>query len=278
MDPVRIALGVEVGGDRLVVIAGPCVIESEAHALFMAEAVREITARLGLPYVFKASFDKANRSALASYRGPGLDAGLKVLAKVKAEIGVPVLTDVHEPEQAAVVAAVVDVLQVPAFLCRQTDLLVACAETGKPVNVKKGQWMAPGDMKNAVAKIHSTGNRRCFLTERGVSFGYHNLVVDMRSLPLMRALGVPVCYDATHSLQSPGGLGDRSGGDRRFIRTLARSAVAAGVDALFIETHDRPDEALSDGPNSLPLAELQQLLEEVMAIDAIARKSPPPEP
>ena len=268
---VRIADRLAIGAGELVLIAGPCVIESEAHALHMAGAIAELARRAGLPFVFKASCDKANRSSIDSYRGPGFEAGLKVLAKVKADIGVPVTTDVHEPAQAEPAAGVVDLLQVPAFLCRQTDLLVACGATGKPVNVKKGQFMAPGDMRHAVAKLRSTGNDRVLLTERGVSFGYHNLVVDMRSLPQLRELA-PVVFDATHSVQLPGGEGSRSGGERRYIPYLARAAAAVGIDALFMEVHDRPDAALSDGPNNLPLGELEALLDEVLAIDAVTRR------
>ena len=275
MSTVRIRDDVVLGGPKLVLIAGPCVIESERHALEMAAAISAVAAHAGVSYVFKASFDKANRSSLDSYRGPGLDAGLKTLEKISSSLGVAVTTDVHEPGQAAATASVVDLLQVPALLCRQTDLLLSCAATSKPVNVKKGQFMAPGDMKNVVNKLRSVADSGgVALTERGSSFGYHNLVVDMRSLPQMRALGVPVVFDATHSVQLPGGEGTRSGGERRFIRPLARAAVSVGVDAIFMEVHDKPDEALSDGPNNLPLSELPALLEELVAIDNVARRFP----
>ena len=270
---VRVADRLAIGAGELVLIAGPCVIESEAHALHMAGAIAELARRAGLPFVFKASCDKANRSSIDSYRGPGFEAGLKVLAKVKADIGVPVTTDVHEPAQAEPAAGVVDLLQVPAFLCRQTDLLVACGATGKPVNVKKGQFMAPGDMRHAVAKLRSTGNDRVLLTERGVSFGYNTLVSDMRALPQLAALGAPVVFDATHSVQQPGGQGASSGGERRFVPVLARAAVAVGVAGLFIETHQDPDRAPSDGPNMVPLASLEPLLKELIEIDRLVKRS-----
>jgi 2-dehydro-3-deoxyphosphooctonate aldolase (KDO 8-P synthase) len=247
-------------------IAGPCVIENARHPLRLAARIKDIAAGLGLPFIFKASFDKANRSSLRSYRGPGLERGLAILAEVRATCGVPVLTDVHEPAQVEPAAAVVDVLQIPAFLCRQTDLLLAAARSGKVVNLKKGQFLAPWDMRAAVEKILSAGNRRLLLTERGATFGYNNLVVDMRSFPLLRELGFPVVFDATHSVQRPGGLGDRSGGDARFIETLASAAVAAGIDGLFLEVHDRPEQALSDGPNSLRLSRLEALLTRLIAI------------
>jgi len=259
----RVAIG---RGAPLALIAGPCVIEDRQATLAIARALAELAKTHGVPVVFKASYDKANRSSLGSFRGPGLERGLEILAEVRAACGVPVLTDVHEPRQAEAAARAVDVLQIPAFLCRQTDLLLAAAHTGKVVNLKKGQFLAPADMRTAVDKITSTGNRRLLLTERGASFGYNNLVVDMRSFPIMRAFGFPVVFDATHSVQRPGGLGDRSGGDAQFIETLARAAVAAGVDGLFLEVHDRPERALSDGPNSLRLSRLEGLLERLLAI------------
>jgi 2-dehydro-3-deoxyphosphooctonate aldolase (KDO 8-P synthase) len=263
---------VEVGAGRpLAVIAGPCVIESKESALNHAARLKEAADRAGVPYIFKSSFDKANRSSVKSYRGPGLEAGLEILAAVKKKVGVPVLTDVHEKEQVTSAKEVVDVLQIPAFLCRQTDFVVAVAESGKVVNVKKGQFLAPWDMANVAQKIISTGNERILLTERGASFGYNNLVSDMRSLVVMRELGYPVVFDATHSLQLPGGLGHASGGERKFIPYLARAGVAAGVDVLFMEVHEDPDRALSDGPNSLPLADFETLLRIVKEIDSVIR-------
>jgi 2-dehydro-3-deoxyphosphooctonate aldolase (KDO 8-P synthase) len=259
---------VKIGGDNgLFVIAGPCVIESAENCLKTARAVKEAAAEAGLPAIFKASFDKANRSSLRSFRGPGLKEGLQVLKAVKQQTGLPVLTDIHCVSQADAAAEVVDVLQIPALLCRQTDLLIAAGETGKPVNVKKGQFMAPGDMRNIVDKIKSTDTEDILLTERGTSFGYHYLVNDMRSLPSMRMLGYPVVYDATHSVQLPGGLGSRSSGERYFIAPLARAAVAAGVEGLFLEVHPDPDKALSDGPNMLPISELAGLLKILKRID-----------
>jgi 2-dehydro-3-deoxyphosphooctonate aldolase (KDO 8-P synthase) len=255
-------------GRPLAVIAGPCVIEGNDFALSHAARLKEAADRVGVPYIFKASFDKANRSSAKSFRGPGLDAGLEILAEVKRKIGVPVLTDVHEIEQVAPAREVIDVLQIPAFLCRQTDFVLAVAQSGRVVNVKKGQFLAPWDMANVVEKILSTGNDKILLTERGVSFGYNNLVSDMRALVVMRELGYPVVFDATHSLQLPGGLGHASGGERRFIPFLARAAVAAGIDVLFMEVHEDPDRALSDGPNSLPLADFEGLLRVVKAVDA----------
>ena len=248
-------------GAPLLWIAGPCVIESADITLQIAETLAELAKRLKLPLVFKASYDKANRSSGKSFRGPGLEAGMKVLAEVKKRTGLPVLTDVHETWQAAPVAEVCDVLQVPAFLARQTDLIFAVGKTGKAVNVKKGQFMAPWDMKQVVSKMVEVGNRRLLLTERGATFGYNNLVSDMRSIPLMQDLGCPVIFDATHSVQMPGGAGDRSGGDRRMIPYLARAATAAGCDGLFMEVHPRPDEALSDGPNMVVLDEFPRLVE-----------------
>lgn len=253
-------------GQPLVVIAGPCVIESLASCLEIAECLQEICARLGLGYVFKASFDKANRTSLASYRGPGLEEGLTCLAAVREKLGVPVLTDIHEPQQAAPAAQAVDMLQIPAFLCRQTDLLLAAGETGLPVNVKKGQFLAPEDMQPVVEKVRSTGNDRVALTERGSSFGYHNLVVDMRSLVQLAELGCPVVFDATHAVQLPGGKGTVSGGRREFVFPLARAAAAVGIDGLFMEVHPKPEEALSDGANSLPLAEVEKVLSTIKRI------------
>lgn len=245
---------------RLALIAGPCVIESEALCLEVAAALKRACARLGIFYVFKASFDKANRTSARSFRGPGLEAGLAVLDKVRAQVGVPVLTDIHTEAQAAVAGEVVDILQIPAFLCRQTDLLEAAAVTGKIVNVKKGQFLAPADLGPVVEKIRRAGGRRILLTERGASFGYHNLVADMRSIPILQRFGWPVIFDATHSVQLPGGAGDRSGGEREFAPVLARAALAAGARGLFVETHPRPDRALSDGPNMIPLREMPALL------------------
>jgi 2-dehydro-3-deoxyphosphooctonate aldolase (KDO 8-P synthase) len=264
--------GIGIGaGQPLVVIAGPCVIESRDAALSHAERLKASAERVGVPYIFKSSYDKANRSAINSYRGPGLARGLEILAEIKRKVGVPVLTDVHESAQVAPVAEVADVLQIPAFLCRQTDFVVAVAKSGKVVNVKKGQFLAPWDMRNVIEKILSTGNDRVLLTERGVSFGYNNLVSDMRSLVIMRELGFPVVFDATHSLQLPGGLGHASGGERKFIPALARAGVAAGVDALFMEVHEDPDHALSDGPNSRPFNAFENLLRTEKEIDRVAK-------
>ncbi|MCK6505087.1 3-deoxy-8-phosphooctulonate synthase [Myxococcota bacterium] len=258
-------------GQPLVVIAGPCVIEEPERVLRIAWGLARVAERVGVQLVFKASFDKANRTSLDSYRGPGLESGLEVLAEVRRQVGVPVTTDVHMPPQAAPVAAVVDLLQVPAFLCRQTDLLVACAETGKPVHVKKGQFLAPEDMVHVLGKLRGAGASGVMLTERGSSFGYHRLVVDMAGLPALRSLGVPTCFDATHSVQRPGGLGAQSGGDRRLVPYLARAAVAAGVDAVFMEVHDDPERARSDGPNMVPLDQVEGLLAELVAIDRLVR-------
>ncbi|MFQ3580887.1 MAG: 3-deoxy-8-phosphooctulonate synthase [Chloracidobacterium sp.] len=252
-------------------IAGPCVIESEAHALHMAEAIATITRRLGIPYVFKASYDKANRTSHTSFRGPGREEGLRILQRVKATQGVPVLTDIHATDQAAPAAEVVDVLQIPAFLCRQTDLLLAAAATGRTVNVKKGQFLAPWDMRHVVEKLQMAQASDIWLTERGASFGYNNLVVDMRSFPIMREFGHPVVFDVTHSLQRPGGRGASSDGDARFIPHLARAGVACGVDGLFMEVHDDPPRALSDGPNALPLDRLPELLQQLVIIDEARR-------
>lgn len=260
-----------IGEGPLICILGPCVLESEAGATRIAEGIAEVCARLGVDWVFKASFDKANRSARGSFRGPGLEEGLPMLARIGRRTGVPLTTDVHLPDQAARIAEVVDLLQVPAFLCRQTDLLEACAATGRAVNVKKGQFLAPEDMRGALGKL---APGRAMLTERGASFGYHNLVVDFRSLPILRGLGAPVCFDCTHAVQMPGGGavaadgGPTSGGDRRWVPYLARAAAAVGIDALFAEVHDNPAEALSDGPNMVPLAELEGLLRSVLAVRA----------
>src|SRR6201995_2504173 len=255
-------------------IAGPCVIESEALVLDVAGRLKEMTGALKIPFVFKASFDKANRSSSKSFRGPGIEAGLEALARVRKQIGVPVLTDVHEDTPLADVAAVVDVLQTPAFLCRQTNFIVAACSQGKPVNIKKGQFLSPWEMQNVVDKARSTGNQHVMVCERGFSFGYNNLVSDMRSLAIMRATGCPVVFDATHSVQLPGGQGTASGGQREFIPVLARAAVAAGVAGLFMETHPRPAEALSDGPNAWPLARMEPLLTTLKALDQAVKRGP----
>jgi 2-dehydro-3-deoxyphosphooctonate aldolase (KDO 8-P synthase) len=271
---VVIAEGIRVGGGApLVLIAGPCAIESQQHALETAYALKEVAAAAGVPFVYKSSYDKANRTAVDSYRGPGLSAGLAILQRVREEVGVPVLSDVHEVEQMAPAAEVLDVLQIPAFLCRQTDLVLAAGRTGKPVNVKKGQFLAPWDMQYVAEKLASTGNQRVLLTERGASFGYNNLVADMRSVAIMRTFGYPVVFDATHSVQLPGGAGRASSGQRQFVPALARAAVGVGVDALFMEVHPDPDQAPSDGPNMLKLADLPALLAQVQAIDAIVRQA-----
>ncbi len=254
------------GGDELPIIAGPCVIESEESCLRHAARLAEIVRRASLPFVFKCSFDKANRTSLASFRGPGLEKGLEILARVKRETGVPILTDIHEPAQAKAAAEVADILQIPAFLSRQTDLIVAAAATGRIVNIKKGQFLAPWDMKAAVAKAQGAGSSRILLTERGASFGYNNLVTDFRSLIIMRSFGYPVIFDATHSVQLPGAGGERSGGQREFVAPLARAAVAVGVDGIFMEVHEDPDHALSDGPNSYRLDDLPALLAELRRI------------
>lgn len=264
--PVHIGSVTVGSGGPPLVIAGPCVIESEQLAMDTAGVVAEITRSLGVPYVFKSSFDKANRTSITSFRGPGLERGLAVLADIRKRIGVPVLTDVHTEQQATEAATVVDVLQIPAFLCRQTDLLIAAAKTGKVVNVKKGQFLAPADMEHVVKKMEECGNRRLLLTERGSSFGYHNLVVDMRSFPIMRRFGYPVLFDATHSVQLPGGGGGKSSGQREFVEPLACAAAGAGVDGFFMEVHPDPDRALSDGPNMVPLHQLKPLLERVLRI------------
>jgi 2-dehydro-3-deoxyphosphooctonate aldolase (KDO 8-P synthase) len=268
---VKITDSVSIGGGApLALIAGPCVIESEPHVHFLAGAIAEIAARFGMPYIFKASFDKANRSSVASYRGPGLAEGLRILKNVR-DRGVPVLTDIHEPAQAEPAAAAADILQIPAFLCRQTDLLVAAGRTGRAVNVKKGQFVSPYDIRLAAEKIASTGNPRVLLTERGSSFGYNNLVVDMRGLVIMRGFGYPVVFDATHSVQLPGAAGTASGGQPEFIEPLARAAVAVGVDAVFMEVHEAPERALSDGANAVRLDQLEPLLARLLRIAAAAR-------
>ncbi len=261
-------------GNPLALLGGPCVIESEDFTLKMAAEIKKVCDRLNVNYVFKSSFDKANRTSINSFRGYPIEEGLKILQKVKDEIGVPVVTDIHLPEQAAIAAEVVDILQIPAFLCRQTDLLLAAAATGKAINVKKGQFLAPWDMKNVVAKIESSGNKRIMLTERGTSFGYNTLVVDFRSLPQMRALGYPVVFDATHSVQMPGGQGNKSGGQREFVPYLARAAAAVGIDALFMEIHEDPDKALSDGPNMIPLAKLESVLNEILMVHRTSQAAP----
>ncbi len=255
----------------LALIAGPCVLESRAHAFEMASALKDIAARRGVGFVYKTSFDKANRTSRNSARGVGLDKALSIFAELREKLGVPLLTDVHEPGQCAAVAEVVDVLQIPAFLCRQTDLLVAAAKTGRAINVKKGQFLAPWDMANVVEKITGAGNRNVLVTERGVSFGYNTLVSDMRALPVLAKIGAPVIFDATHSVQQPGGKGATSGGERAFVPVLARAAVAVGVAGLFIETHQDPDRAPSDGPNMIPLKDMEPLLERLMEFDALAK-------
>jgi 2-dehydro-3-deoxyphosphooctonate aldolase (KDO 8-P synthase) len=267
--------GHEVGGrEPFFLIAGPCVIESATLSQEVAGKLKEITARLKIPFIFKASYDKANRSSRDSFRGPGIDAGLKVLADVRRAIGVPVLTDVHEDTPLAEVAAVVDVLQTPAFLCRQTNFILNTASQGKPVNVKKGQFLSPWEMKNVVDKARSTGNEQIMVCERGFSFGYNNLVSDMRSLAIMRDTGCPVVFDATHSVQLPGGQGSSSGGQREFIPVLARAAIAAGVAGIFMETHPRPAEALSDGPNAWPLSRMEALLTTLVELDRAVKRAP----
>jgi 2-dehydro-3-deoxyphosphooctonate aldolase (KDO 8-P synthase) len=262
-------------GNPLFLIAGPCVIESESHASGMAEKIARIAADCAVSYIFKASYDKANRSSLKSFRGPGLAEGLRILKKIKKDFAVPVLTDIHESAQAAPAAEVCDILQIPAFLSRQTDLLVAAAKTGRIINVKKAQFLSPWDMNNVVEKISAAGNEQIILTERGASFGYNNLVVDMRSFPVIQRLGYPVVYDVTHSVQLPGGQGHASGGQPEFIETLARAGVAAGVDGIFLETHDNPSAALSDGPNALPLAQLPSLLKRLKQVAELVRSWSP---
>jgi len=260
------------GDGRLTVIAGPCVVESPEHALMMARECASRAKEAGLDFVFKSSFDKANRSSIKSFRGLGMEAGLEVLQQVKQEVGVPVLTDVHDVSQVEPVAKVVDILQIPAFLCRQTDLILEAVKSGKVVNVKKGQFLAPQDARNIVEKVREAGGERLLLTERGATFGYNNLVVDMRSFPIMRGFGVPVVFDVTHSLQLPGGLGDATGGQSEYIEFLARAGVACGVDAVFMEVHDCPEKALSDGPNALPLERMQGLLNILRDIHQLVRE------
>jgi len=270
---INISEKIKIGGDNnLLLIAGPCVIESEELVMEVASRVKEITSELGIDFIFKASFDKANRSSIHSYRGPGLDEGLKILKKVKEKHNLLITTDIHESSQAEKIADVADIIQVPAFLCRQTDLLVAAANTGKVVNVKKGQFLAPWDMKNIVNKLIETGNERIILTERGSSFGYNNLVVDMRSFPIMRDYGYPIVFDATHSVQKPGGKGESSGGDREFVYPLMRSAVAMGIDGIFAEVHPEPEKGKSDSSNMLPISSLKEILETVLKIDEIIKK------
>jgi len=260
------------GGNPLFLIAGPCVIESEAHARMMAEKIAKIAADAGVPYIFKASYDKANRSSVKAFRGPGPAEGLRILGKIKAELKVPILTDIHDASQTGPAAEVCDVLQIPAFLARQTDLLIAAGKTGRIINVKKGQFLSPWDMGNVAEKVASTGNTKIILTERGASFGYQNLVVDMRAFPVMQKMGYPVVYDVTHSVQLPGGQGHASGGQPEFIEPLARAGVAAGVDGIFLETHDNPAAALSDGANALPLAQLPALLGRLKELGALVRR------
>src|SRR6188472_2810841 len=265
MNPFKVE-NVTFGDGRLSFILGPCVVESAQHALFMAQEINDICRHVGVDFVYKSSFDKANRSSIESFRGQGMEFGLEVLAQVKAEIGVPVVTDILEPWQVEKTAEVADILQIPAFLCRQTDLLVAAAESGKAVNVKKGQFLSPWDAKNIVEKLQAAGGEKILLTERGASFGYNNLVVDFRSFPIMRSFGVPVVFDVTHSLQLPGGLGKATGGQSQYIEDFARAGVACGVDAVFMEVHDNPAAAPSDGPNQLPLGRLEKLLKKLKDI------------
>jgi len=260
------------GGNPLFLIAGPCVIESEAHARMMAEEIAKIAADAGVPYIFKASYDKANRSSVKAFRGPGQKEGVRILGKIKKELKLPILTDIHDVSQAQPAAEVCDILQIPAFLARQTDLLVAAGKTGRIVNVKKGQFLSPWEMANVAEKVASTGNTKIILTERGTSFGYQNLVVDMRSFPIMQRTGYPVVFDVTHSVQIPGGQGHSSGGQPQFIEPLARAGVAAGVDGIFLETHDNPAAALSDGPNALPLSHLLGLLTRLKGLSTVVRR------
>ena len=263
----------EIGSGELILLAGPCVIEDFERTLNIGKGIKEITQRLGINYVFKASFDKANRSSYESYRGPGLEEGLKMLAEIKRQLEVPIVTDIHETIQAEAAGEVADIIQIPAFLCRQTDLLEAAGKTGKVVNVKKGQFLSPKDMKNVIEKLEHSGVKKITLTERGSSFGYNNLVVDMRSLPIMRSFGYPVIFDGTHSVQLPGGAGTKSSGQREFVKYLVRGAVAVGIDGLFLEVHDNPEEALSDGANMVYLDKLEELLKEVLAIQRLMRNS-----
>ena len=271
MNKVQIADFSIGGGEPLALLAGPCVLEDLDRCLYIGRTIKEIACRLGMPYVFKASYDKANRSAFNSFRGPGLEKGVEMLKEIKRQLNVPIVTDVHETCQVEKAAEVADILQIPAFLCWQTDLLYAAAQTGRVVNVKKGQFMAPADMRNVVDKLLEGGCSRIMLTERGASFGYNNLVVDMRSFPIMRSFGYPVVFDATHSVQMPGGAGTHSSGKREYVPYLTRAAVGAGVDALFLEVHDNPDEALSDGPNMVYLDKLEEILKDALAINEIVR-------
>lgn len=265
MNVVKIG-DINIGGGKLVLLAGPCVIESYERTLMIGRRTKEIANKLGIPYIFKASFDKANRSSIKSFRGPGMEEGLKILAAIKNELNVPIVTDIHESYQAEIVAEVADILQIPAFLCRQTDLLVAAAKTGKVVNVKKGQFLSPNEMNNVVIKLEYSGTNKILLTDRGTSFGYNNLVVDFRGLPIMRSFGYPVIFDGTHSVQLPGGAGLTSSGQREFAKYLTRAAAAVGIDGLFLEVHDNPAEALSDGPNMIPLDKLEVLLKNVLTV------------
>lgn len=271
MNTVKVADFEIGGGNPLVLMAGPCVLEEPERCLYIGRTIRDITRRLGIPYIFKASFDKANRSSFNGFRGPGLEKGLALLKTIKEELGVPIVTDIHTEAQAEPAAAVADVIQIPAFLCRQTDLLYTAARTGCVINVKKGQFLAPNDMRNVIDKLLEGGNSDILLTERGASFGYNNLVVDMRSFPIMRSFGYPVIFDATHSVQLPGGAGTCSAGNREYVEHLARAAVGAGVDGLFMEVHDNPEEALCDGPNSVYLDKLEDLLKDALAIYNIVR-------
>ncbi|WP_349305808.1 3-deoxy-8-phosphooctulonate synthase [Bacillus sp. FJAT-49711] len=269
---VTLREGIVFGGNcPFVLIAGPCMLESEKLVMEVAERIKEITDRHNIPFVFKGSFDKANRSSIYSERGPGIKKGIKILEKVKEDLHIPVTTDIHEANQAEMVAGIVDIIQIPAFLCRQTDILVQAAKTNKIINIKKGQFLAPWDMKNAVVKIKESGNDQILLTERGTTFGYNNLVVDMRSLPTMREFNVPVVFDATHSVQVPGGLGQSTGGKKEFVPYLARAAAAVGIDALFLEVHPEPDQALSDGPNMIKLDELESFLQPIVGIDQLVK-------
>lgn len=262
----------EIGGNRpLVLIAGPCVIESEDQVRKTIEGLKEITGEINIPFIFKSSYDKANRTSIKSYRGLGLDKGLEILEKVKREFDIPLLVDVHQIEEVKLVSKVADILQVPAFLCRQTDLIISIAKTGKPINVKKGQFLAPWDMQNVIEKIESTGNKNILLTERGSCFGYNNLVVDMKSLPIIRSFGYPVVFDATHSVQKPGGEGTTTAGEREYVPFLAQAAVATGIDGLFLEVHPQPEKALSDGPNMIRLSQVKELLEKLIKIDKVVK-------
>jgi 2-dehydro-3-deoxyphosphooctonate aldolase (KDO 8-P synthase) len=263
---------IEIGGNRpLVLIAGPCVIESEEQVRKTVKGLKEIAREINIPLIFKSSYDKANRTSIKSYRGPGLNKGLGILEKAKREFDIPLLVDVHRIEEIQSASKVADILQIPAFLCRQTDLVISIARTGKPINVKKGQFLAPWDMKNVIEKIESTGNKKILLTERGSCFGYNNLVVDMKSLPIMRSFGYPVVFDATHSVQKPGGKGTTTGGEREYVSSLAQAAVATGIDGLFLEVHPQPERALSDGPNMVRLSRVKKLLEKLMKIDGIVK-------